>query len=126
MSSEIQEAIGAVNRKFSDAYSRGDVAGVAAFYTADGQLLPTNSEIIQGHEAIAGFWQFVMGLGVKTVALAPSELDVQGETAVEIGQYTLGGADGATIDQGKYLVVWKNDGGSWKLHRDIWNTSLPA
>ena len=126
MSSEIQEAIAAVNRKFSDAYSRGDAAGVAAFYTADGQLLPTNSEIIQGHEGIAGFWQFVMGLGVKTVALDSSELDVQGETAVEIGQYTLGGADGTTIDQGKYLVVWKNDGGSWKLHRDIWNTSMPA
>jgi uncharacterized protein (TIGR02246 family) len=126
MSSEVQEAISAVNRRFTDAYNRGDAAGVAAFYTTDGQLLPTNSEIVQGHEPIAGFWQFVMGLGIKTVDLASSELDVQGETAVEIGQYTLGGADGTTIDQGKYLVVWKNDGGNWKLHRDIWNTSRPA
>ena len=32
----------------------------------------------------------------------------------------------ATADSGKYLVVWKNDGGSWKLHRDIWTTSQPA
>ena len=52
--------------------------------------------------------------------------DAEIRRAVEIGQYTLGGADGTTIDQGKYLVVWKNDGGNWKLHRDIWNTSRPA
>jgi len=126
MSSHIQEAIAKVNKEFTDAFARGDAAGVATFYTTEGQLLPTNSEIIQGHEPIAGFWQFAMGLGIKTVNLASSEVDVQGETAVEIGQYTLGGADGNTIDQGKYLVVWKNEGGSWKLHRDIWNTSMPA
>ena len=23
------------------------------------------------------------------------------------------------------MVIWKNDGGTWKLHRDIWNTSQP-
>lgn len=126
MSSDIHEAIAAVNRKFTDAYAQGDAPGVAALYTTDGQLLPSNSEIVQGHEPIAGFWRFVMGLGIKTVDLASSEVDVQGETAVEIGQYTLGGAEGNTIDRGKYLVVWRNEGGSWKLHRDIWNTSMPA
>lgn len=26
---------------------------------------------------------------------------------------------------GKYIVVWKDDGGTWKLHLDIWNTNTP-
>jgi ketosteroid isomerase-like protein len=30
------------------------------------------------------------------------------------------------MDRGKYIVVWKDEGGKWKLHRDIWNSSLPA
>jgi ketosteroid isomerase-like protein len=30
------------------------------------------------------------------------------------------------VDQGKYIVIWKQDGGQWKLHRDIFNSSLPA
>ena len=29
----------------------------------------------------------------------------------------------ATTDVGKYVVVWKNDAGTWKLHIDIWNTN---
>ena len=126
MSSDVHEAIADVNREFTEAFARGDSAGVAAFYTTDGQLLPPNSEIVTGHEPIAGFWQFVMGLGVKTIRLDSSEVGVQGGMAVEIGQYTLSGADGSAVDRGKYLVVWRNEGGSWKLHRDIWNTSMPA
>ena len=126
MSSDVHEAIADVNREFTEAFARGDSAGVATFYTADGQLLPPNSEIVTGHESIAGFWQFVMGLGIKTIRLDSSEVGVQGGMAVEIGQYTLSGADGNAMDTGKYLVVWRNEGGSWKLHRDIWNTSMPA
>ena len=52
-----------------------------------------------------------------------------GDTAYEIGKYKLtteppGGS--TTKDEGKYLVVWKQQGGSWKLHADIWNTNLLA
>jgi hypothetical protein len=28
------------------------------------------------------------------------------------------------IDEGKYVVVWKRVGGQWKLHRDIWTSSV--
>jgi uncharacterized protein (TIGR02246 family) len=126
MSDDVKKIIALVNQAFTDAFAQGNAADMAALYTADGQLLPPNSEIITGHEPIAGFWQFVMGLGIKTLRLESSEITVGIDTAVEIGKYTLGGADGDPIDSGKYLVVWKNDGGGWRLHRDIWNTSMPA
>jgi hypothetical protein len=38
----------------------------------------------------------------------------------------LSGADGGALDNGKYVVVWHRDAGTWKLHRDIWTTSQPA
>nr|NIO33253.1 DUF4440 domain-containing protein [Gemmatimonadota bacterium] len=35
--------------------------------------------------------------------------------------------EGGAVEQGKYLVVWKRgEDGNWKLHADIWNTSMPA
>jgi len=34
------------------------------------------------------------------------------------------GAMGVT--NGKYVVIWKRDGGQWRIHRDIWNTSMPT
>jgi ketosteroid isomerase-like protein len=30
------------------------------------------------------------------------------------------------LDEGKYVVIWKRHQGKWKLHRDIWTTSMPA
>ena len=126
MYTEVDKIILLVNQVFTEAFARGDAEGVAALYTADAQLLPPNSEVITGQGPIAGFWRFVMGLGIKTVRLESSETTVGLEMAVEIGKYTLGDADGNAIDIGKYLVVWKNDGGGWKIQRDIWNTSMPA
>ena len=29
------------------------------------------------------------------------------------------------LDKGKYVVVWENENGSWKIYRDIFNTSMP-
>ena len=26
---------------------------------------------------------------------------------------------------GKFIVIWKEQGGQWKLHRDIFNSSIP-
>jgi hypothetical protein len=51
---------------------------------------------------------------------------LHGDSAYEVGKYTLGGEGGQVMNQGKYIVIWKKQGGEWKLYRDIWNTSMPA
>jgi hypothetical protein len=33
---------------------------------------------------------------------------------------------GKVLDRGKYVVIWKRDGAAWRIHRDIWNSSMPA
>ena len=40
--------------------------------------------------------------------------------------YTLKVDGGAVADLGKLIVIWKHEGGSWKVHRDIFNTNQPA
>ena len=126
MSTEIRNAIAATNAKFLEAFRQGDAAGLAATYTSNGQALPTNSDIIEGKTALQGFWQAVLDMGIKSATLETVELDIQGNTAIEVGKYTLQVAGGQTVDEGKYLVVWKQEGGQWKWHRDIWNSSMPA
>jgi uncharacterized protein (TIGR02246 family) len=121
-----REAISAANARFMEAFRAGDAAGVAACYTADAQIMPPNSDVITGTDAIAGFWGTVMAAGIAGARLETMEVEAQGDVATEVGRYALSGADGGSIDAGKYLVVWHRDGGAWKLHRDIWNTSRPA
>ena len=54
------------------------------------------------------------------------EAEEHGDTAIEIGKYTLNGEAGNVMDSGKYVVIRKQEDGQWKLHRDIWNSSLSA
>ena len=125
-STGIQAAIAAVNENFMEAFNRWDAAGLADFYTENGQLLATGIDFVTGRAAIQEFWQAAMDRGRKTVKLETVEAEGHGDTAIEIGKYTLSWEAGNVMDKGKYVVIWKQESGQWKLHRDIWNSSLPA
>jgi uncharacterized protein (TIGR02246 family) len=119
-------AIEAANARFSADFAKGDATAVASHYTTGGQAFPPNGDVVRGREAIAKFWKGVMDAGVKGVKLVVVEVEAHGDVAHEVGTYALTGEGGKTLDSGKYIVVWKRDGGQWRLHRDIWNTSMPA
>ena len=125
-STGVQEAIAAADENFMSTFNRGDAAGMGDLYTENGQLLPTGSDFVTGKAAIQAFWQGVMDMGIKTARLDIIEAEGCGDTAIEIGKYTLSGEAGNVMDRGKYVVIWKQEAGQWKLHRDIWNSSLSA
>jgi uncharacterized protein (TIGR02246 family) len=121
----ISEEIRRANAAFEASFARGDAAAIADLYTSTGMLLPTGLDTIQGAAGIQGFWQGAMQQGVKQVKLKTRDVEEMDDTAIELGTYTLFDQSGQQMDQGKYLVVWKEEAGQWKLHQDIWNTSLP-
>ena len=125
-STDIRSDILASNKHFMDAFGRGNAASLANLYTVGGQLLPPNSEVVAGRDGIRTFWQGALDAGLTEATLDTVEVDCTGETAVEVGRYTLRAKGGQVADAGKYVVVWKREGGGWKLHRDIWNTNRPA
>ncbi len=125
-STDVHDAIVAADETFMTTFSRGDAAGIAALYTTNGQFLPPNSDVVTGKQAIQATFQGLMDMGIKTVKLETTEVEGYGDTASEVGRYTLGGEDGQVMDQGKFLVIWKQEAGQWKLHRDMINTSMPA
>lgn len=125
----IRKAIEVIDFKFGEAIREGNATLLAELYTADAILLPPNSEKIYGKNGIKEFWSGAIQMGVKEAALAPVHVFLMGYYACEIGKYnlTLEPPGHPTFeDKGKYLVIWKEEGGTWKLHIDIWNTSLPV
>ena len=122
---EVHEAITAVIEKFMAAYNQGDAAGLAALYTENGQLLPTNSDFITGKPAIQAFWQARMDPGVRSVKLESIEIETHGNTSIEVGLYSVQAQENQILDKGKYIVIWKFERGQWKLHQDMMNSSLP-
>jgi len=127
---DLRAEIASANKSFMEAFNRGDTAGVAAHYTKEARALPPNAETVVGRQAIRAMWQGAMDMGVKEAKLETVELTPMGEKAAcEIGRYTLKiqPEEGVTVtDTGKYVVIWKHDGESWKLDTDIWNSNMPA
>lgn len=127
---EIRQAIEETNQRFAAAFNKADVGAVAQFYTEDAIMFPPNSDMARGREQIeAQLKKDIEQLGAKDLTLHTMDVQVSGDTAYEAGHYTITvqppGA-GPLQDEGKYLVVWKRQADeSWKLQRDIWNTSKP-
>ena len=125
-STAIHNTIAAANENFMATFKRGDASGIAALYTEDGQVLPPNSNFVTGKQAIQTFWQALMDMGIKEAKLEIVEVEGHGDTAIEVSKFTLQGEGGQVLNKGKYIVIWKQEGGQWKLHRDIFNSSMPA
>jgi uncharacterized protein (TIGR02246 family) len=125
----MRKVVAEESAKWMAAYNKGDAAGVAALYADDATVLPPNSEMVQGKQAIQDLWSSMMQTGLKEVKLTTVKVGGSGDTIYEIGQYTAkiqpqGGA--GMTDPGKYIVVLKRQPeGTWKLAADIWNTSTP-
>lgn len=122
--SSLQREIEEADRAFETNFGQHDAEGMADLYTQDGQLLPPGSEVVSGREAIAAFWQHIFDMGVANAELETVEVESHGDTAIEVGRFTLSDADDQTLNHGTFVVIWKTEDGEWKLHRDIWNSSI--
>lgn len=116
--------IEAANAQFMAAVAKGDAAGLAALYASDGHVMPPGGEAVVGREAIQKYWQGALSSGVAAIALRTVEILGQGSTVSEVGTYELRDKAGKSLDRGKYIVVWRQEGGHWRLLRDMFSTNL--
>jgi len=123
---QVHDDIVAANKKFMTAFENSDDLAMASLYTSDAKLMPTNSDFVSGNQAVQAFWKSVFDMGLKKATLETVEVEAMGDNAWEVGKYSLFIEGDQLVDSGKYLVAWKKVDGEWKLHRDIWNTSMPA
>ena len=128
---EVRAAIAAIDKKFMEDVNWGSAAAGAAAYTDDAILMPPNNSPVRGKQAIEKYLAEISSqLQASNFQLSILEVDVQGDTTIVRGTYsssfTVPGTDAPMEDRGKTLNVWKRQAdGSWKLHRDIWNSNMP-
>jgi uncharacterized protein (TIGR02246 family) len=116
--------------RFADAFNRGDIAAVAAMYDTGAVVLAPNAPVMRGRQNIEALWNGARQQGFRTLNLAVNSVEAAGNHAIELGSYTLviqPSGQAEVTDRGKYMVVWRRQAdGSWKLYRDMFNTSMPA
>jgi uncharacterized protein (TIGR02246 family) len=112
-----------ITQSWQKAFNAGDAAAVAALYAKDGELMPPGAEPVTGTDAIKAGVEGDIKQGGK-MTLTTEEVIVSGNTALETGKWVASSADGKHLDHGPYATFYKKEGGSWKIYRDIYNSSM--
>ena len=119
-----QEGLKAMRDVWQSAYDAKDATAMAEIYAENGAVMPPNSESVNGRAAIEDFFAgfHASGLGVE---IQDNETYAHGDVGYKVGTYTISDADGANIDEGKYVEIWRYIDGTWQMRRDIFNSNLP-
>lgn len=100
----------------------------ANLFTADAVVMPPNSPPVVGRPKIEAWGRAYPRF--KEFENPIAEIEGSGDFAVTRGTYKLLLAppdQTEQADSGKYIATWrKQTDGSWKLHRDIFNSDEPA
>ena len=123
---KFKEIIAKNNQQFVTCLAKGDASGLSNLYTKDAAFLAPNMPVVKGRENIAGVYKYMIEGGMTQMTLKTVSVWSSGPIVVEEGVYTLKSKDGQHIDTGKYMVLWKQEDGKWRIHRDIFNSDLEA
>jgi uncharacterized protein (TIGR02246 family) len=124
------QAIDEVRDAHVAALNAGDAEAWAAQFTDDGVQMPPNAPANVGRAMIGSWSQAFLDHFRVQFALSVDEVRVLDEWALERGEYTISlhpKAGGPPMqDSGKYITVYQRDAGAtWRMARDIWNSSTP-
>ena len=121
-----EASISQSNQNFMKAFETADSTGVANSYTTDAKIMAANIPAIIGRDEIKHFISTIMKTGMKDFQI--TTLKIWGDSSIlaEEGTYKIDDSADVQIDTGKYIVLWKQESGNWKMFRDIWTTDLAS
>jgi uncharacterized protein (TIGR02246 family) len=124
------EAIDRVRDAHVAALNAGDVEAWVAQFADDGVQMPPNAPANVGKAMIRSWSEVLLDRFRVQFALAVDEVRALGDWAFERGGYTIRlnpKAGGPPMqDMGKYITLYqRKPGDTWRMARDIWNSSNP-
>ena len=113
---------------FEAAFNGKDPEKVAAFYPAESVLMPPNAPTIRGRDGIRDFYKELYAQGGTDLEMETKDVRGHGTMAYEAGGYSINrrpATGNPTRDRGKYMLIWRNQGGTWTIEYTIWSSDLP-
>ncbi|MDF2764601.1 MAG: Ketosteroid isomerase [Rhodospirillales bacterium] len=121
MREKIERQVRLLERAFNDA----DIPKLMELHTSDTAIFPPDGEAVFGNREASEMWAAgVTKFGCKDIELKPVEIQGAGDFAYELGLYSQSMPAGP--ETGTYMVIWKKEGETWRVHREVWNLNPGA
>ncbi len=133
MSTESEEtaAVSEIFEEYSASLLAGDTDRWISLWTEDGVQLPPDAPMVVGRSAmLVDLSNWLVTTTVTIHLINTQEVQVAGDWAYASGTYVASfelkaGGPPVEID-GKFFTIFKQQpDGSWKIHRDIFNSNVP-
>ena len=117
---QVKDMIEKSNDDYFEAFTKGDSSLLIGQYTNDCWIMPSNQATMCGPEAALDFFRVAYNqLGVRKGKFISIDVFGDGQGFVtEVGFYHLFDAKNMTVEDGKYIVLWKKTGNNWKRFRN--------
>ena len=125
---KVKAKIEEMNKVYTKAMIDNDVEKMLSMYTEDIISMPSYQPTIKGIAKVKELSEMQAKSGWKTTEfiLSITDIIVQGNLAIEIGNYNMkmSGPDVPEwADYGKYITIWEEQkNGSMKIKVETWNT----
>jgi ketosteroid isomerase-like protein len=109
--------IDSLDKQFAHYYFNGDSAAIYKMYAKDASF-----ECLKGNEILLSWGKQIRNSiknDTRNLIFTTTSLSADSEFLVELGTYEIKDKKGNPKHNGKYLVVWKQEDGNWKLYRDM-------
>ena len=116
-------ALMTVDREWSQAAKDLDKWG--SYFATDATAYPAGMPAVTGVDAIKKTFDEMMkspGFALSWTA-AKADVAASGDIGYTTGTYEMTAA--GAMEKGKYLTIWKKQGGAWKVTDDIFNSDAP-
>lgn len=123
---DLKLQINKANKSYGDRFIKDDSVWYQLNYCKDACIMPGEQPSICGVKAIRDFY-FQNGNN-RDFKITIRETNVYGDSdlVVEEGTYSYPDGNGNSFDNGKFIALWKQEDGIWKLYREIWNSNVKS
>ena len=118
-----QQAIRQASTALESSFNAKDVDKILALYTDNAVFMPPNKPLLRGRGSLKGFYDGLLTGGSKDLKLTVSDVAGHGPLAYESGSYSM--VNGTVPDRGKFLFIFRNMAGTWKIEYTSWSSDLP-
>ncbi|MEJ7758572.1 MAG: nuclear transport factor 2 family protein [Gemmatimonadaceae bacterium] len=114
-----RQLIAQQNKRFTNADLTGDVATIDSMFVPDAKSYPPGAAAVSGLPALHAFTVEYLNAGLTEFREETTDFYGNAEYVVDAGTYVARYGPDHVTERGKYLNVWQQVNGSWKLKSNM-------